>query len=53
MKFLVDVGVDRGVETWLKKTGHDVLSMLEVNCRVRHRDSPPSRWRSTNDRDYG
>ncbi len=34
MKFLVDVGVGKGVETWLKKTGYDVLPMREINCRA-------------------
>jgi predicted nuclease of predicted toxin-antitoxin system len=34
VKFLVDVGVGKGVEIWLKETGYDVLSMREINCRA-------------------
>jgi predicted nuclease of predicted toxin-antitoxin system len=34
VKFLVDVGVGKGVEIWLEEAGYDVLSMRKINCRA-------------------
>ena len=58
MKFLVDVGVGKGVETWLKKTGYDVLPMREVNCRAQdieilHLAVEDQRMIVTMDKDFG
>ncbi|MFH0786045.1 MAG: DUF5615 family PIN-like protein [Pseudomonadota bacterium] len=58
MKFLVDVGVGKGVETWLKKTGFDVLSMREVNCRAQDIEilrlaAEDQRMIVTMDKDFG
>ena len=35
MKFLVDVGVGRKVENFLKVNGYDVLSVREIDARAR------------------
>jgi predicted nuclease of predicted toxin-antitoxin system len=35
MKFLVDVGVGKKVENWLKSEGFDVLSVREIDPRAK------------------
>ena len=42
MKFLVDVGVGKKVENWLKENGFDVLSVRDIDSRAR--DSQILRW---------
>jgi len=34
LKFLVDVGVGRKVEKWLRDNGYDVKSILDINPRM-------------------
>ena len=42
MKFLVDVGVGKKVENWLKGNGFDVLSVRDIDSRAK--DSQILRW---------
>jgi|SRR3989339_993998 len=42
MKFLVDVGVGKKVENWLKENGFDVLSVRDIDSRAK--DSQILRW---------
>jgi len=42
MKFLVDVGVGKKVETWLKGNGFDVLSVRDIDPRAK--DTQILRW---------
>jgi predicted nuclease of predicted toxin-antitoxin system len=42
MKFLVDVGVGKKVENWLKENGFDVLSVRNIDSRAK--DSQILRW---------
>ena len=35
MKFLVDVGVGKKVENWLKENGFDVLSVRDIDSRAK------------------
>ena len=35
MKFLVDVGVGKKVENWLKGNGFDVLSVRDIDSRAK------------------
>ncbi len=42
MKFLVDVGVGKKVETWLKENDFDVLSVRDIDSRAK--DSQILRW---------
>ena len=58
MKFLVDVGVGKKVETWLKENGFDVLSVRDIDSRAK--DSQILRWAVdqqrimiTMDKDFG
>lgn len=58
MKFLVDVGVGKKVETWLKGYGFDVLSVRDVDSRAK--DLQILRWAVdqqrmiiTMDKDFG
>lgn len=58
MKFLVDVGVGKKVETWLKGNGFDVLSVRDIDSCAK--DSQILRWAVdqqriviTMDKDFG
>ena len=58
MKFLVDVGVGKKVENWLKENGFDVLSVRDIDSRAK--DSQILRWAVdqqrmiiTMDKDFG
>ena len=42
MKFLVDVGVGKKAETWLKGNGFDVLSVRDLDACAK--DSQILRW---------
>lgn len=42
MKFLVDVGIGKKVENWLKENGFDVLSVRDIDSRAK--DSQILRW---------
>ena len=42
MKFLVDAGVGKKVENWLKENGFDVLSVRDIDSRAK--DSQILRW---------
>jgi predicted nuclease of predicted toxin-antitoxin system len=42
MKYLVDVGVGKKVENWLKENGFDVLSVRDIDSRAK--DSQILRW---------
>jgi len=42
MKFLVDMGVGKKVESWLKRNGFDVLSVRDIDSRAK--DSQILRW---------
>ena len=35
MKFLVDVGVGKKVENWLKENGFDILSVRDIDSRAK------------------
>jgi len=58
MKFLVDVGVGKKVENWLKENGFDVLSVRDIDSRAK--DSQILLWAVdqqrmiiTMDKDFG
>ena len=58
MRFLVDVGVGKKVENWLKGNGFDVLSVRDIDSRAK--DSQILRWAVdqqrmiiTMDKDFG
>ena len=58
MKFLVDMGVGKKVENWLKGNGFDVLSVRDIDSRAK--DSQILRWAIdqqrmiiTMDKDFG
>ncbi len=58
MKFLVDVGVGKKVENWLKGNGFDVLSVRDIDSRAK--DVQILRWAVdqqrmiiTMDKDFG
>lgn len=58
MKFLVDVGVGKKVENWLKGNGFDVVSVRDIDSRAK--DSQILRWAVdqqrmiiTMDKDFG
>lgn len=38
LKFLVDVGVGKMIEEWLKDNGYDVKNIREINPRMEDRD---------------
>ena len=42
MKFLVDVGVGKKVENWLKENGFDILSVRDIDSHAK--DSQILRW---------
>jgi predicted nuclease of predicted toxin-antitoxin system len=58
MKFLVDVGVGKKVETWLKENGFDVLSVRDIDGRAKdsqilHWSEEQRRMIITMDKDFG
>ena len=58
MKFLVDVGVGRAVETWLKDNGYDTRSVRDIDPRAKDCDIlriavRESRMVITMDKDFG
>ena len=58
LKFLVDVGVGKKVETWLRETGHDVKGIRELNPSMSDRDilrlaGSEKRLVITMDKDFG
>ena len=58
VKFLVDVGVGRAVETWLKDNGHDTQSVRDIDPHARDIDIlriavNESRMVITMDKDFG
>ena len=42
MKFLVDAGVGKKVEAWLKQNGYDILPVRDIDSRAK--DSQILQW---------
>lgn len=58
MKVLVDVGVGKAVEEWLKKQGYDVLAVRDIDPRlpdlaILHQAVTEQRLVITMDKDFG
>ncbi|MBI4824928.1 MAG: DUF5615 family PIN-like protein [Nitrospirae bacterium] len=58
MKFLVDVGVSKKVEEWLKENGYDVKSVRDINPKEKDSEilrlaANESRMVITMDKDFG
>lgn len=58
MKFLIDVGVGKSVDTWLRENGHDVVSARDIDSRARDQDilqlaGREDRMIITMDKDFG
>ena len=58
MKFLIDVGVGKSVDIWLRENGHDVISVRDIDSRAKDQDilqlaRQEGRMIITMDKDFG
>lgn len=58
LKFVVDVGVGKKVEQWLRKQGYDIKSMRDINPRMSDKEilkiaASEKRMVVTMDKDFG